>query len=194
MVQHSIIKIFFRKDVLISIMKKNSKTKKALLSICIAASLCAAVPLSASAAAAPQEISQSASVETISTTVEYLPDGSSFTTEIQEVTATGPQTRATVTKTGRKTLTYKDSNGKLLWDYALTAEFSVNQGVSATCIRANGLPTVYASNWSVAGNQPSCSGNKATGTVTMQRKVLGNVVETKKETITLTCDKNGNFS
>ncbi len=174
-------------------MKKNPRTKKALLSLCLAATLCAAVPLSASAAAAPQEVSQSAtSVRTISTTVEYLPDGSSLTTEVQEVV--GPQTRATVTKTGQKVLTYKDSNGKLLWKYTLTAEFSVNQGVSATCTRANGLPTVYASDWSTAGNQPSRSGNRATGTVTMQRKVLGNVVETKRETITLTCDKNGNLS
>ena len=173
-------------------MKKNPRTKKALLSLCLAATLCAAVPLSASAAAAPQEVSQFAtSVRTISTTVEYLPDGSSLTTEVQEVV--GPQTRATVTKTGQKVLTYKDSNGKLLWKYTLTAEFSVNQGV-ATCTRANGLPTVYASDWSTAGNQPSRSGNRATGTVTMQRKVLGNVVETKRETITLTCDKNGNLS
>jgi hypothetical protein len=175
-------------------MKKNSKAKKALLSLCLAASLCAAVPLSASAAAAPQEISQSASVQTISTTVEYLPDGSSFTTEIQEVTANGPQTRATVTKTGQKVLTYKDSNGKLLWTYTLIGEFSVNQGVSATCTRAGGKTTISSSDWSEAGNQVSRSGNKATGVVTMNRKVLGNVVETKKETVTLTCDKNGNFS
>ena len=173
-------------------MQKNAKAKKALLSLCLAASLCAALPLSASAAAAPQEISQSASVQTISTTVDYLEDGSYFTTEIKEVV--GPQSRATVTKLGQKTLTYRDSNGKILWTYTLKGEFSVNQGVSATCVKAGASSQIYSSDWSEAGNQPSRSGNKATGTVTMQRKVLGNVVETKKETITLTCDKNGNFS
>ncbi|MCI9575756.1 MAG: hypothetical protein HFJ84_03590 [Clostridiales bacterium] len=173
-------------------MKKNSKAKKALLSLCLAASLCAAVPLSASAAAAPQEISQSASVQTISTTVEYFSDGSYLTTEIQEVVA--PQTRATYTKSGQKTLTFRDSNGKILWTYVLAANFTVNPGVSATCTSASGTPVVYASDWSLVSHKPSRSGNKASATVTMQRKVLGNVVETKTETTTLTCDKNGNLS
>ena len=82
-------------------MKKNPRTKKALLSLCLAATLCAAVPLSASAAAAPQEVSQSAtSVRTISTTVDILPDGSSLTTEVQEVV--GPQTKSNCYQNGTK--------------------------------------------------------------------------------------------
>lgn len=157
----------------------------------IAASVCVCVPFSVNALAT-NSLSQETRETLISETVEYFEDGSSITTSTYRTPAS---TRAaTYEQSGRKTISFKDSNGKLLWDYSVYGVFTVNPGVSATCTSVTGLPKIYDNSWSIVSNKPSRSGNKATGTITMQKKVLGTVAQTVTETATLTCDANGKLS
>lgn len=173
-------------------MNKRKNFKKLIASILIAGSICVALPCSVSAATTSNASYQEAPGILISESVEYLKDGSSITTSIYESPIVS---RAqTYEKSGAKALTFKDSNGKLLWTYTLAATFIVNPGVNATCKSATGAPSISDNSWSVVSNVPSCSGNKATGKITMQKKVLGTVAQTTTQTVTLTCDANGNLS
>ena len=173
-------------------MQKQKKFKKFIVSALIAGSLCVALPCSVSAATIPNSLSQDNADILISESVEYLEDGSSITTSVYKSPILSRA--ATYEQPGSKTITFKDSNGKILWKYTLSAIFVVNPGVSATCKSASGTPFIYDNSWSVVSNKPSRSGNKATGTITMQKKLLGTVVQTTTQTVNLTCDANGNLS
>lgn len=173
--------------------KKVQNIKKVIASILIAGSLCVSAPFAVSAATTANSLSYEMNSAPLSETVEYLADGYSLTTSIYAETPV--LTRAsTYEQAGRKVISFKDSNGKLLWDYTISAVFTVNPGVSATCKTCAGTPKIYDNSWSIVSNKPSRSGNKATGTITMQKTVLGTVVQTITRTINLTCDANGNLS
>lgn len=175
-------------------MQKQKKLKKLIASMLIAGSICVSLPLSVSAATLPNSISNESTFILVSETVEYLADGSYITTRIYESPNVVSSRAATYEKSGEKLVTYNNSDGKMVWKYLLSATFVVNPGVSATCKACYGTPSVLDSSWSVASNVPSGSGNKATGKITMQRKVLGTVVQTVSKTITITCDANGKLS
>ena len=174
-------------------MGKQKKLKKWLASTLLVGSICVALPFSVSAAMETNSLSQEADSNIlISESVEYLEDGSYITTSMYKTPVL--YRASTYEQPASKVLTYTDNNGKLHWKYTLSAVFTVNPGVSATCKMCAGTPSISDNSWSIVSNKPSRSGNKATGTITMKRTVLGVVTQNTTKTLTITCDANGNLS
>lgn len=67
-------------------------------------------------------------------TTEYYGGGSSLTVTITE---SCPLTRATYSKSGQKTYTYKNADNKTQWRFTVKGTFSVNSRVSASCTAAS---------------------------------------------------------
>ena len=127
----------------------------------------------------------------------YLEDGSYITTvlHVEDTTADSMASRATTTtKKGSKTVSCKDSDGTVKWTYVLTGEFSVVQGVSATCTSATYTQTIYDDEWSFSNGAATKSGNVAYGVGTFKQKFLFITIETANIDISITCDVNGNLS
>ena len=120
--------------------------------------------------------------------VIYFKDGGYITISIEELSA-----RTSGTKTGRKTYTYKASDGVVLWTAVQTASFSYT-GTSATCTSASCSVTVSDKAWYEKSNVTTRSGNTATTALAMGQKFLGITITTHNHTFTLTCDDNGNLS
>lgn len=128
-----------------------------------------------------------ASQEESSSTVEYYDDGSYLVTEVVE---SGISTFAASTKTYNKVATYYSESNVKQWSVKLTANFSYT-GSSATCTSATTSYTIYDSHWKVTAAKASRSGNKATGTFTVKKYVLGVPVKTVNKTLTITCSNTG---
>lgn len=118
----------------------------------------------------------------------YFEDGSSITVSLVESSA-----RASGTKTGRKTYTYKDANGVEQWVAVLTASFTYT-GTSSTCTSASCTVTISDSAWYEVSKTTTRSGNTATTELVMGEKFLGITFTKLSYTLTLTCDANGNLS
>ena len=125
---------------------------------------------------------------TANESIEYYADGSYLVTTITESVS-----RASGTKTQSKAQSYYDSSDNLEWKITLTGTFTYN-GTSATCTSASCNVDVYASNWYLISKSASKSGNTASSDVTMGQKLLGITISKPNYTMTLTCDKDGNFS
>lgn len=100
----------------------------------------------------------------------------------------------TFTKTGNKVVSCHDKKGNLEWEYTLFAEFSVIEGISATCTSATYTQTIYANDWSFSNGNATKSGNTAYGIGTFKRKVLFITVDTANIDISISCDVYGNLS
>lgn len=120
--------------------------------------------------------------------VIYLDDGSYITITISEI-----ETRASGTKTGQKTYTCTANSGTVCWDATLTGTFTYT-GSSATCTYSDCSVTIYENNWYTVSKSAAKSGNTATASVTMGRKVLGITIAKDTYNMTLSCDANGNLS
>lgn len=121
------------------------------------------------------------------TEIRYLEDGSYIITIIQE---TG--SRATNTRTGTTIESYYDSDGNLDWRIVLGGTFTYT-GTTATCISSNITVNIYDSSYSKVSSSSSKSGNTASGSATISRKVLGVTVATNTYPLSLSCDKDGNL-
>ena len=102
-------------------------------------------------------------------------------------------TRATSTKTAKKTGSYKNSSGTVLWSVTVTGTFTYN-GTTSSCTKSVVSTSVSNSNWKISSSSSSKSGNKATATATAKCFYDGPMISTTSKTVTLTCDKNGNLS
>lgn len=126
--------------------------------------------------------------------ITYFSDGSTLTTSPVMPVEDQVTSRATQTKTVYRTSTYKDSDGNVKWEFKLTATFSYEYGVSATCTKASYSKTINDSSWSFSDGSATKSGNVATGKGTFKFKVLFITTQTHNVTVTLTCDKYGNVT
>lgn len=151
--------------------------KRTISLVLLTALLISVFPLNCFAASVDEEI-----------VVTYLEDGSYIVETIYI-----SQTRASGAKTGSKEAVYYDSNGSAEWKAVLTGTFSYT-GSTATCTASSCSVTIYNSNWYVVSKTASKSGNIASADVTMGKKLLGVTVTKVTDSITLTCDKNGNLS
>lgn len=127
----------------------------------------------------------------------YLEDGSYITTVLQEETSVASNLilRSTsLTKKGSKTVTYRDNNGDVCWEYILTGEFSVVEGTSVTCTNSTYTVNIYDSDWSFNNGSATKSVNVAYGVGTFKKKVLFITTKTVNIDISITCDVNGVLS
>lgn len=116
------------------------------------------------------------------------------TTVIEEIPISTYSSYSTSkTKTGSKTVYYKDANGNTLWYVKVTATFSYNgntsiyKSASVTAVSCN-------SNWKVSNKSSSYSGNHGTASATGKKYLAGVVTSTINKSVTLTCSKNGTLS
>lgn len=110
---------------------------------------------------------------------------------IVEVTTTGA--RAAKSVNGSKQYTYCDSDGVAQWKAVLNGSFTYT-GSTATCTSSSCSITIYISDWYTISKNASKSGNVASCSVTMGKKVLGVVVDKMSANLSLKCDANGNLS
>lgn len=102
-------------------------------------------------------------------------------------------TRASSTS-GKKTSTYKDSNGKILWSVQVEGSFTYT-GSSATCTSSSITTTCSANNWKLSNKTSSSSGATAIASATAKEyTLLGICTKTINETFRLTCSSNGKLS
>ncbi len=116
--------------------------------------------------------------------VESLEDSVPYQTSLLKIATAS--SNEVLSKT--KTVKYYNSNNVLLWFYSLTASFNVNRGVSSTYKSSSAKATISNTAWSVADENHSGSGTKASGTIKMMKNNI-----TVSKTINITCDKYGNF-
>ncbi len=130
----------------------------------------------------------------VSTTTEYLDDGTIIEIVVSEEFQNVMPLSNTYTKTSFKTYNCKNSDGTVLWWFKLSGQFDVNEGVSSVCTSSWYSHSILNDSWSLKSATTSKSGNKALADATFVRKVLFITAETKDISLTLTCDKNGNLS
>ena len=130
----------------------------------------------------------SAQCKTDSAEIIYLDDGGYILVDVD--TAPGIA-RTTVTK--NKNYTRYSSDDEMQWKITLTGSFTYN-GVTSSCTSCNCTVTIYVDAWYTSSKTSWVSGNTANATVELGRKLLGVTVKRETVNLTLTCDKNGNFS
>lgn len=128
-----------------------------------------------------------ASAAECSEQVVYFEDGSYLTITLEEYGS-----RASGTKSGSKKYAYT-YDGATAWQAVLSGTFTYT-GLSATCTSSSCSVTISDSAWYTISKSAGKSGNSATATVTMGRKVTGVTVDKYTANITLSCDANGNLS
>lgn len=127
--------------------------------------------------------------ENSNTSIIHLDNGAYLVIEVSEINIS----RATNTKSGTKSITYKNDDNETMWKATITGTFTYT-GSSATCTKASISYNVYADNWKMKEATASKSGNKAIGDVTAKRYTLGIPVETVEQTFYLTCSATGTLS
>lgn len=100
---------------------------------------------------------------------------------------------AAKTKTGSKTVYYKNANNETLWYVKVTATFSYN-GSTSTCKSASVTANSNNSSWKVSNKKSSYSGNHGTASATGKKYLFGIVTSTINRSVTLTCLPNGTLS
>ena len=120
--------------------------------------------------------------------ITYFEDGSYLVETIHIV-----QSRASNTVSGDKSNTYYGSDGTACWKLVVNGTFTYGNGVPI-CRSSSGSVTIYDSAWYTISKNASKSGASATMSATMGRKSLGITVQQISNSVTLTCDGNGNLS
>lgn len=139
------------------------------------------------------------SAEAPVTTTVQLDDGSYLvTTLIEEPSQQISQTRSSTTLTLRKTITYYNSKNVAQCALTLEAKFLVNQGSSVSCTSTTYQSASYDNNWSVedvttSANNSSTAQASGTASGKFIKRVLGIKINTVNTSVTITCDKNGNY-
>ncbi|MBQ8496624.1 MAG: hypothetical protein IJ489_04105 [Clostridia bacterium] len=132
------------------------------------------------------------------TEIIYLDNGSYITITLitQDISPLSLESTNSTSfiKTGNKVVTCNDKNGNLEWEYTLFAEFSVVEGVSATCTSATYTHAIYNNDWSFSNGNATKSGNTAYGTGTFKEKFLFVTIHTANIDISISCDVYGNLS
>lgn len=131
---------------------------------------------------------------TIST--EYFSNGCYTVTVIEdldcsEVNSFQPMSQKTETKT--KTKYFYNASDEVMWYVRVVGTFTYGDGTSK-CISATPSAESKNSFWKVFDITGGKSGNQAYATATGKRYLNGIVVESKTETVTLTCSPTGVFS
>lgn len=104
-----------------------------------------------------------------------------------------PKQTRSGTKTEYKYQTYYNSDGVIQWRITLMGIFTYDYSTS-TCDHAQISVTIYDSSWYEVSKSAYTSGNKATGSVTIGRKVLGVTVDQNTYSLSMTCAPDGTMA
>lgn len=118
----------------------------------------------------------------------YFEDGSYITIVITSI-----ESRAAYTKTGSRTLTYRNSSGEEQWEAVLRGSFTYD-GTTSSCTSSSCTVTISNTNWYTISKIASKSGNTAKVDLKMGLRFAGSTIDEKSSTITLSCDANGKLS
>lgn len=130
----------------------------------------------------------SAQMSTSDLDIIYLEDGGYIMVELNTNSNTA---RTTISKS--KVVTRYSGDDEMQWQIRLSGSFTYN-GSSAGCSSCNCTVTIYNNIWYTESKTSWANGNTANATVVMARELLGVTVKRETVDLTLTCDKNGNFS
>lgn len=98
------------------------------------------------------------------------------------------------TRSGKKTSTFKGSDGTAMWSITVNGKFSYN-GKSATCTSSTYEKADYSISWRLSNARASKSGATASASVTAkQYHQNGSVLKTINKTVKLTCSPTGDLS
>ena len=132
-------------------------------------------------------LSLAASVpENQDSSIKYYADGSYTIITLQIL-----ETRSS--KQTNKHFDHFDSNNQRQWTYTVTATFEYD-GSASRCTSATDSFRILDNRWVCDSHSASPSGNTASGAFTMKEKFGILTLQTISETLTITCDKNGNIS
>ena len=106
---------------------------------------------------------------------ETFEDGSYIEIVIEEQTSLLRTT--TITKTGKKTSNYKDSDGNILWTFYVSGIFKYD-GETATCTSSVVNGSAVSSSWEIYSRSATKSNATAYGTCTAKKYTLGICVKT----------------
>lgn len=129
----------------------------------------------------------------LSTEIIYLTDDLYFEIYLTEESSSSSTYATTQTKSASKTYNLKNSDGDVLAKFKLTATFSYN-GSASSCTSVSHSTTIYDDAWEFKSASSSKSGKVATGNFTLKKYVLFICTQTVTDSITITCDANGNLS
>lgn len=118
----------------------------------------------------------------------YLKNGDYIAVELIVI-----DSRATSTKTGKKSYIYKNSNGTEEWRATLSGTFAYT-GTTATCTASSCTTSVSDSAWYEISKSAGKSGSSATAEVTMGEKILGITINRESISMKLTCSATGSLS
>lgn len=121
--------------------------------------------------------------------IEYLDDGSYLVVSIES----SQISKITNTKSAKKTITHKESNGEVLWSATLKGTFSYT-GSSAICKSSSVTYSITNDAWKIASATATKSGNKALADIVAKKYTLGVPFKTIEKTITITCGNDGTIS
>ena len=103
------------------------------------------------------------------------------------ITTNHKQARSSI-RSGTKTATYKDINGKALWS------ITVNEK-SATCTSSTYSKANYSTNWKLSNAKASKNGASASASITAKLyHQNGSILKTIDKTVKLTCSPTGSLS
>ena len=97
------------------------------------------------------------------------------------------------TTSGTKTIREYDAFNNLVWTATLSGTFTYD-GTSAMATNSSLTVSISNSNYYLVSKSAYTSGDTAYGDFTVGHKVLGVTISTSSESLTLTCDANGNLS
>lgn len=100
----------------------------------------------------------------------------------------------TYTKSGTKTVTKYDDNKNELWEYILTADFTINEGISSICTNVNYSTKIYETNWNFNNEGTNMINNTAYGKGSFHYTIFWFIkTQTINIDISIQCDNHGNL-
>lgn len=123
------------------------------------------------------------------TTVIREPDGGYYVKTITASPLPEFSVNSVTTRSSTAEYKYYNNNNILCWKYVLNGTFYINFGVNSKCTKTTANFYNYKSGYTLNDENHSYSGNKATGSVKVQHKD-----DICSKTLSIVCDKNGNFN
>lgn len=100
----------------------------------------------------------------------------------------------TYTKSGTKTVIKYDSENNKLWEYILTADFTINEGISSICTNVNYSTQIYDNNWKFNNEGTNINNNIANGKGNFTQTIFWFIkTQTINIDISIQCDNHGNL-